>query len=40
MNDIIRDAAERDEKLGEAVGRVIAEEQFTHREVSICAAGW
>ena len=40
LNDIIREAAARGEGLGEAVGRVIEEEQFPHRDLSLAAAGW
>ncbi|MBX3444852.1 MAG: hypothetical protein KF774_20800 [Planctomyces sp.] len=40
LNDVIRQAAERDQGLGEGVGRVIEEERFPHRELSLCAAGW
>ena len=40
LNDIIRQAAHDDEGLGEAVGRVIQEEQFAYRDVSIAAACW
>lgn len=40
LNDIISEAAQRGEGLGEAVGRVIEEEKFPHRDISICAAGW
>ena len=40
LNDIIREGASRNEGLGEAVGRVIEEEQFPHRDLSIAAAGW
>lgn len=40
LNDIIRQAAERGEGLGEAVGRVIESEEFPHRELSLAAAGW
>ena len=40
LNDIIAEAAERDEGLGEAVGRVIEDESFTHCELSILAAGY
>jgi hypothetical protein len=40
LNDIIRLAASRGEGLGEAVGRVIEEERFPHRDLSIAAAGW
>ena len=39
-NDIVCDGAARGEGLGEAVGRVIEEERFPHRELSIAAAGW
>jgi len=39
LNDIIMEAAERNEGLGEAVGRVIEEEQFPCRNISIAAAG-
>lgn len=40
LNEIISEAARRGEGLGEAVGRVIEEERFTHRELSLAAAGW
>jgi hypothetical protein len=40
LNDIISEAARRGEGLGEAVGRVIEEERFVHRRLSIAAAGW
>ena len=40
LNDILRDGAARGEGLGEAVGRVIEEERFPHRDLSIAAAGW
>lgn len=40
LNDIIKEAADRDEGLGEGVGRFIEEQQLPHRELSICAAGW
>lgn len=40
MNDIIIDAAEQDEGLGEAVGRVIEDERFPNRDLSIAAAGY
>lgn len=40
LNDIIREAAKRGEGLGEAVGRVIEEEEFPHRDISVAAAGW
>lgn len=40
LNDIISDAARRGEGLGEAVGRVIEQEGFKHRKLSLAAAGW
>ncbi|MBC8356988.1 MAG: hypothetical protein H8E66_33875 [Planctomycetes bacterium] len=40
LNDIIVEAAKRDEGLGEAVGRVIEEEQLPNRRVSIAATGY
>ncbi len=40
LNDIIFQAANRGEGLGEAVGRVIEEEQLPFRHLSIAAAGW
>jgi hypothetical protein len=40
LNNVIRQAAERGEGLGEAVGRVIEEERFPHRDLSLAAAGW
>ena len=40
LNDILREGAARNEGLGEAVGRVIEEERFPHRDLSIAAAGW
>jgi hypothetical protein len=40
LNGIIREGAARNEGLGEAVGRVIEEERFPHRDLSIAAAGW
>ena len=40
LNDILREGAARHEGLGEAVGRVIEEERFPHRDLSIAAAGW
>jgi hypothetical protein len=40
LNDIIAQAAGRDEGLDEAVGRVVEEEDFPHRELSLAAAGW
>ncbi len=40
LNDILREGAARSEGLGEAVGRVIEEEKFPNRNLSIAAAGW
>ena len=40
LNDVIRDAAERKEGLGEAVGRTIVENNFPQQALSIAAAGW
>lgn len=40
LNEIICDAARRDEGLGEAVGRVIEDGRLPHRDLSIAAAGW
>lgn len=40
LNDIIAEGATRNEGLGEAVGRVIEEERFPHRDLSIAAACW
>jgi hypothetical protein len=40
LNDIIRDGAQRGDGLGEAIGRVIEDEQFPHRDLSLAAAGW
>lgn len=40
LNDIIARAARRGEGIGEAVGRVIEEERFPFRELSLAAAGW
>ena len=40
LNAVIREAASRDEGLGEAVGRVIEEERFPHRDISIAASCW
>ena len=40
LNDVISEAAEWNEGLGEAVGRVIEERQFSHRDLSLAAACW
>jgi hypothetical protein len=40
LNDVIREGAERNEGLGEAVGRHIEQREFPHRDLSLAAAGW
>ncbi len=40
INEVIRQAAAQHEGLGEALGRIIEEERFPHRELSLAAAGW
>jgi hypothetical protein len=40
LNDIIREGVVRGEGLGQAVGRVIETEDFPHRDISLCAAGY
>lgn len=40
LNGIISEAARRGEGMGEAVGRVIEERRFVHRELSVAAAAW
>lgn len=40
INDIVSDAAKSGMGLGEAVGRVIEEERFPHRDISLFAAGY
>lgn len=40
LNDIIAEAWRRGEGLGEAVGRVIEQERFANRELSLAAAAW
>jgi len=40
INDIVSSAAKERLGLGEAVGRVIEEEHFPHRDISILAAGY
>ena len=40
LNELILQAAERDEGIGEAIGRVIDREQPPHTELSLTAAGW
>ena len=40
LNDIIAEGARRGEGLGGCVGRVIQNERFPHRHLSVAAAGW
>ncbi len=40
LNEIVAEAATRDEGIGEAIGRTLEEERAPHRELSIAAAGW
>lgn len=40
INDIVSAAANKRMGLGEAVGRVIEEERFPHRDISLLAAGY
>ncbi len=40
LNDVIAEAARSGEGLGEALGRVIEQERFPHRDLSVAAAGW
>ncbi len=40
INDIVTQAAQKGEGLGEAVGKVIEEESFPHRNISILAAAY
>jgi hypothetical protein len=40
LNDLIDEAARRDEGLGEGVGRAICEEGAAHADLSLAAAGW
>ena len=40
LNDLVAQAAQHGEGLGEAVGRVIEEERLPHRDLSLAAAGW
>jgi deoxyhypusine synthase len=40
LNDIISEAARSQCGLGEAVGRVIEEESFPHKDISVVAAGY
>lgn len=40
LNEIVKDASARGEGVAEAVGRVICEERFPNRDVSLCANAW
>ncbi|MBF0621038.1 MAG: hypothetical protein HQL54_03850 [Magnetococcales bacterium] len=40
INDIVREAHQRQEGIGEAVGRVIAEGDFKHADISMLAHAW
>jgi len=40
LNQIVQEARQRGEGVGEAVGRVIEERQFANRDLSLCAAGY
>jgi hypothetical protein len=40
LNDLVFQAANRGEGLGEAVGRAIEEDELPYRHLSIAAAGW
>ena len=40
INDIVSDAAREKMGLGESVGKVIEEERFPHRDISILAGGY
>lgn len=40
LNELINNAAERDEGLGEGVGRAIHETNAPHADLSLVAAGW
>jgi len=40
LNELVVEAAQHDEGLGEAVGRVIDEHGLPHRDLSLTAAGW
>lgn len=39
INDIVTEAAKEGRGLGEAVGRIIEEERFPHKDISLLAAG-
>lgn len=40
LNEIAKSAADRGEGFGEAVGRVVEDEQFSFQYLSLAAAGW
>jgi hypothetical protein len=40
LNEAIQEAAQREEGLGEAIGRTVQESRFAYRELSVAAAGW
>ena len=40
LNELAVEAADRDEGIGEAVGRQIEQQQAPHRDLSLTAAGW
>ena len=40
LNEIIKDAAARGEGVAESVGRVICEQQFPNRDVSLCGSAY
>jgi len=40
INEVVSEAARGGEGLGEAIGRVVEQDQLRFRDVSICAAGW
>ncbi|MBF0118504.1 MAG: deoxyhypusine synthase family protein [Desulfobacterales bacterium] len=40
INDIVKDASDKDMGLGEAIGKVIYEEEFPYHEISIFAAAY
>jgi hypothetical protein len=40
LNDVIRQAAQHGDVLGEAVGRAIEEGRFPHRDLSLASACW
>lgn len=40
LNDIVKDGVKKGMGLGEAVGRIIEEERFPYKDISLLAAGW